>query len=86
MQKLKASITFRQGLALAFTLVVGSGLLGLPGITIDQFGPYNTALSWLVTILSLIPLFYIFVRIGVNPPFRRWALPLRENRGGPVGR
>src|SRR5262245_42944383 len=64
MQKLDQRIGFWSGLALAFSLVVGSGLLGLPGITIEKFVIDIASTGWIVTIIALTPLIYIFTRLG----------------------
>ncbi|MCX7710172.1 MAG: amino acid permease, partial [Clostridia bacterium] len=64
MGDLQRSITVWKGIALAVCIVIGSGLLGLPGLTLEIGNVYSSAVGWIVVIISLIPLIYIFAHLG----------------------
>lgn len=64
MSELKKSISLWQGTALAVSMVVGSGLLGLPGLALQAGSPRDAAFGWLLTIIAAIPLIAIFARLG----------------------
>lgn len=67
MTKLAKSLTVGQGIGLAISTVVGSGLLVLPGIAYQQVG--GAALyAWLLNALLIIPLLVTFAHLGANFP------------------
>lgn len=66
MAELKKTITTWQGIALAVSMVIGSGLLGLPGIALKQAGVNATAIGWIVTCVAAVPLIAIFSRLGLR--------------------
>lgn len=51
---------------MAVCMVIGTGLLGLPGITLEMGDVYSAAGGWLLITISMIPLIYIFSRLGVR--------------------
>ncbi len=53
-----------QGTALAVSLVVGSGLLGLPGLTLQAGSAQVSAAGWLLACLGAIPLIGVFSILG----------------------
>lgn len=44
-KELVRSLSVLQGTALAVSLVIGSGVLGLPGIVLEEIGPQYSALA-----------------------------------------
>ena len=66
MSELKKTITVWKGLVLAVSMVIGSGLLGLPGLTLETGSVYAAAGGWLLISLAMIPLIYIFTSLGLN--------------------
>lgn len=48
------------------SMVVGSGLFGLAGITLDTVGLYTSAVGWVLISLAVLPLIYVFVRLGLR--------------------
>ena len=64
--QLKKTITVGKGLALAVSTVIGSGLLGLPGLALEIGNVYTAAGGWLLISLMLIPLVYIFTYLGMK--------------------
>lgn len=68
MQTLARKIGTLHGLVLAVSLVVGSGLFGLPGIALQKFGNESSLVAWFATTLLLLPLIHIFCRLGRRFP------------------
>ncbi|HBE76426.1 MAG TPA: putrescine:ornithine antiporter [Firmicutes bacterium] len=66
MTELKKTITLWKGIALAVSIVIGSGLLGLPGMTLEIGSVHSVAGGWLLITLAVIPLIYIFSRLGLR--------------------
>lgn len=64
MDELKKSITLWKGIALAVCIVIGSGLLGLPGLTLEIGNVYASAGGWMLITIVIIPLIYIFASLG----------------------
>jgi amino acid transporter len=63
---LERLITVPRGIALAVSMVIGSGLLGLPGIALSEGGVHGAALGWVVAVVSVVPLIAIFSRLGLR--------------------
>src|SRR5919199_278745 len=61
---LERRITLAHGVALAVSMVIGSGLLGLPGFALEEGGLHGAAAGWIVAVLSVVPLIAIFSRLG----------------------
>jgi amino acid transporter len=61
---LERLITVPHGVALAVSMVIGSGLLGLPGIALAEGGVHGAAIGWVVVVVSVVPLIAIFSRLG----------------------
>src|SRR5437660_1272985 len=64
--ELKKSLTVGRGVAWAVSMVVGSGLLGLPGLALEAGGPAGACLGWLATTLVSLPLVHIFAKLGLK--------------------
>ncbi|MFR0588898.1 APC family permease [Bifidobacterium apri] len=64
MDKLNKSITLPRGVALAVGMVLGSGMLGLPGIVVSAAGPQCAIIGWLAVIIAMIPMMVIFSYLG----------------------
>lgn len=64
MTELKKTISVWKGTALAVCTVIGSGLLGLPGMTLEIGNVYSVAGGWLLIAVSMVPFIYIFSRLG----------------------
>lgn len=63
---MKKTINVTSGVAIAISMVVGSGFLGLPGMAIEKTDPLTAIFGWLFVIFSLIPLIHIFTKLGVK--------------------
>ncbi|WP_457563022.1 APC family permease [Caminibacter pacificus] len=68
MGDLKKTIGVFSGIAIAIGMVMGSGLFGLPGLAIDIAGAKLSLLGWLAIILAVIPMIYIFIKLGIKFP------------------
>jgi amino acid transporter len=64
--QLQKTITLWRGLALAVSTVIGSGLLGLPGMALEIGTVHTVVGGWLFISLMLIPLVYIFSCLGLR--------------------
>jgi amino acid transporter len=65
-EQLKKAITLWNGLALAVSMVIGSGLLGLPGLALEIGNVYTAAGGWLLISIMILPLVYIFSYLGMK--------------------
>lgn len=65
---MRKHISVIHGVALAISMVIGSGLLGIPGLAIERVGPIPALLAWIIIVFSIVPLVYIFSRLGVRFP------------------
>jgi amino acid transporter len=63
---LKKNISISQGVVLAICTIVGSGLLGLPGLAIETSGAKVAALAWPITTLISIPLVLVFLKLSLD--------------------
>lgn len=66
MPQLKKEITVAKGVILAVSMIVGSGLLGLPGLALDLGSPYEALAGWFVIALAMVPMLYIFMALGMR--------------------
>jgi amino acid transporter len=66
LSELRKTINVWHGIALAVGMVVGSGLLGLPGLTLEVGGVHAAAAGWLLTSAAAVPLIWIFCRLGLK--------------------
>jgi amino acid efflux transporter len=67
MAELKKSLSLFGGTALFLNIVIGAGLLVLPGIVFKQVGSLALA-SWLVCAIAVLPLIAVFVLLGKDYP------------------
>src|SRR6218665_4006981 len=65
---LKKKITLLSGGAIAISMVVGSGLFGLPGLAISATTPLTSFLGWGLVVLMTPPLIYDFFWFGRQHP------------------
>lgn len=85
-KELVRSLSVFQGTALAVSLVVGSGVLGLPGIVLEEIGPRYAALAWIFTAIAMIPFIIVFTRLGTYFPSSPGLLSYAEFAFGKAGR
>lgn len=63
---LKKSMSIPQGIVLAICTIIGSGLLGLPGLAVEAGGGAAAALAWPLTMLISLPLVVIFLSLSLR--------------------
>ncbi|KVE23890.1 hypothetical protein WS67_22045 [Burkholderia singularis] len=61
-------IGFLSGVAIAVSMVVGSGLFGLPGLAVESTGPVVALAGWILIILLMPALIHIFSFLGRKYP------------------
>lgn len=65
---LKKKITLFNGVAIAISMVVGSGLFGLPGLAIQETNPLTALLGWAFIVVLMPSLIYVFSWLGRQHP------------------
>jgi len=86
MAELKKTITLWKGVALAVCTVIGSGLLGLPGLTLEVGSVHSVACGWLLIAVAVIPLIAVFSRLGLRFTSAAGLSRYAEEAVGPWGR
>lgn len=66
MNQLARRISISEGVVLAICSLVGSGLLGLPGLAIEAGGPQAAALAWPLIMLISVPLVIVFLTLSLD--------------------
>lgn len=64
--QLTQTLNLPLSIALAVSTIIGSGLMGLPGLAIDAAGPQGALAAWLVTIVLSIPLMLVFLELTLT--------------------
>jgi len=62
-QKLSKTLTTFRGTAILLNIVIGAGLLTLPGLAIKEAGP-NAFYAWIICAIVAAPLLFIFILLG----------------------
>lgn len=68
MSKLPQSIGLVRGVAIAVSMVIGSGILGLPGLALEKGNAQESRLAWILMIFLAIPMIALFTRLGTRFP------------------
>lgn len=68
MTELEKTVTLGRGVVLAILMVIGSGLLGLPGLVADTGTVQEVVFGWLLIILAVMPLIQICAELGKKFP------------------
>jgi len=63
---LRKEITLLKGIVLAVSMIIGSGLLGLPGLALELGTPQEALGGWICIALAMIPMLYIFMNLGMR--------------------
>src|SRR5512145_723688 len=69
MTELEKTVTLGRGIVLAILMVIGSGLLGLPGLVADVGTVQEVVFGWLLIILAAMPLIQICAMLGKKFPY-----------------
>jgi len=86
MNDLDKTIGFWKGLGIAVTMVIGSGLLGLPGLTFGSTNIYESLFGWLLMPLIASPLIKVFSDLGMKYPSAAGISKYAEVAVGDYGR
>ena len=85
MSNLDKTITLRRGLGLAICMLVGTGILALPGLALDAGNAHEAVLGWFLIALIAIPLIQICARLGLKFPSTSGLAGYAEEAVGPWG-
>ena len=66
MSGLRKDITPFKGVVLAVSMIIGSGLLGLPGLALELGSPHDALGGWICISIAMIPMLYIFMNLGIR--------------------
>lgn len=61
---LSRNLSLVPALAVAISMIVGSGLFALPGLAIDASDPITALLAWFTVALCVAPLIHVFAKLG----------------------
>jgi amino acid transporter len=68
MNTLSKKIGVVSGTIIAISMVIGSGLLGLPGVVIDEVGPVTALYGWFAIVIFMVPMLMVFTKLGLRFP------------------
>ncbi|QTX32398.1 amino acid permease [Aminithiophilus ramosus] len=85
MAQLRKEITMTRGVVLAVTMILGSGLFGLPGLALEMGTPHEALAAWVLISLAMIPLIFIFSDLGVRFTTAAGLSRYAEEAVGPWG-
>lgn len=84
MTRLERTLTTMRGAALMLNIVLGAGILALPGLVADAVGGY-AFWSWVVCSIVAAPLLWIFIIMGRRHPHAGGVAHFTELAFGPPG-
>jgi amino acid efflux transporter len=64
--RLEKNLSVLQGIAMAVSLVISSGMLGLPGLALEAGGTAATSAGWVLTTIASLPFIFILTRLGLR--------------------
>lgn len=85
MAELKKTITLWRGLALAVCMLIGTGVLALPGLALEIGNPREAILGWFLIALVAIPLIQVCACLGLKFPSTAGLARYAEEAVGPSG-
>ncbi len=85
MTELGKTITLWRGLGLAICMLIGTGILALPGLALDAGNVHEAVLGWLLISLVAVPLIQICARLGLKFPSTAGLARYAEEAVGPWG-
>jgi len=85
MTELGKTITLRRGLGLAICMLIGTGILALPGLALDAGSVHEAVLGWFLIALVAVPLIQICARLGLKFPSTSGLAGYAEEAVGPWG-
>jgi basic amino acid/polyamine antiporter, APA family len=85
MTELEKTISFRRGMGLAICLLIGTGVLALPGLALDAGTVHEAILGWFLIAILAVPFIAIFSRLGLRFPSTAGLTGYAEEAVGPWG-
>lgn len=86
MTELRKTITLRRGIGLAICMLIGTGILALPGLALGAGNVYEAIFGWLLITIVTIPRVHICSRLGLKFPSTAGLAGYAEEAVGPWGR
>ncbi len=86
MTELGKTISLKRGIGLAICMLIGSGILALPGLALSVGNVYEAILGWLLITFVTIPRIQISSRLGLKFPSTAGLAGYAEKAIGPWGR
>jgi len=86
MPELGKTITLKRGIGLSTCMLIGTGILALPGLALGIGNVYEVILGWLLISLITIPRVQICARLGLKFPSTAGVAGYAEKAVGPWGR
>jgi len=86
MTELGKTITLRKGTGLAICMLIGTGILALPGLALSVGNVHEVILGWLLITIVTIPRIQICSRLGLKFPSTAGLAGYAEEAVGPWGR
>lgn len=86
MTDLEKTITLKKGIGLAICMLIGTGILALPGLALSVGNVHEAILGWLLITFVTIPRIQICSRLGLRFPSTSGIAGYAEKAVGPWGR
>lgn len=86
MTDLEKTITLKRGIGLAICMLIGTGILALPGLVLSVGNVHEAVLGWLLITFVTIPRIQIYSRLGLRFPSTAGLAGYTEEAVGPWGR
>jgi APA family basic amino acid/polyamine antiporter len=83
--ELKKTISFRRSMGLAVCMLIGTGILALPGLALDAGTVHEAILGWFLIATAAVPLIAICSRLGLKFPSTAGLAGYAEEAVGPWG-
>jgi len=85
MTELKKTISFTRGMGLAICMLIGTGILALPGLALDAGTVYEAILGWFLIAIVAVPLIEVCSSLGLKFPSTAGLAGYAEKAVGPWG-
>ncbi|RXA18483.1 amino acid permease [Methanosarcina sp. MSH10X1] len=85
MTELEKTISFSRGMGLAICMLIGTGILALPGLALDAGTVHEAILGWFLIAAAAVPLIAICSRLGLRFPSTAGLAGYAEEAVGPWG-
>jgi amino acid transporter len=86
MAELEKTISLRRGIGLAICMLIGTGILALPGLALGAGNVHEAILGWLLIAFVTIPRIQICSQLGLKFPSTSGLAGYAEKAVGPWGR